>query len=213
MAFIAEKEQVLLDGTYNAAVARELNRILDAIPHEDLAIQFDVASAVFARLERGEPTLYGKNKAEMIGTFSVIVAKLADHVPSDVTLLFHFCYGDANHKHAIEPTDMSDMVAFANALALKISRKIDIIHMPVPRNRSDDAYFAPLRNLKLKSGTELSLGLVHYTDGEAGTRQRLSATVKFVRDFSVGTECGFGRRDPATIPELLRLHVAAADYL
>jgi len=27
----------------------------------------------------------------------------------------------------------------------------------------------------------------------------------------VATECGFGRRDPATIPDLLRLHMAVAD--
>jgi hypothetical protein len=31
-----------------------------------------------------------------------------------------------------------------------------------------------------------------------------------VRDFSIGTECGFGRRDPATIPELLRIHAQVA---
>ena len=40
--------------------------------------------------------------------------------------------------------------------------------MPVPRDRSDDAYFAPLTRLKLKPGTQLCLGLVHYTDGDRG---------------------------------------------
>ncbi len=148
----------------------------------------------------------------MTDKFSSIVAELANHVPSDVLLLFHLCYGDANHKHAIEPTDMSDMVAFANALTQKITRQVNLIHMPVPRDRNDDAYFAPLQNLRLEPGTELALGLVHYTDGEAGMQRRMDAALKFVQEFSVGTECGFGRRDPATIPELLRLHVAAADY-
>ena len=142
--FIAENEQVLLDDPYNAAVVRELKRIAAAIPHEDLAVQFDVASAVFARLERGQPTLYGRTKAEMTSTFANIVARLANHVPGDIRLQFHFCYGDANHKHAIEPTDMSDMVALANALSKAVTRPIDLIHMPVPRDRDDDAYFAPL---------------------------------------------------------------------
>jgi hypothetical protein len=82
--------------------------------------------------------------------------------------------------------------------------------MPVPRDRSDEAYFAPLRGLHLRPETELCLGLVHYTDGLDGTRRRLATAEKFVKDFSIATECGFGRRDPATIPELLRIHAQAA---
>jgi hypothetical protein len=31
-----------------------------------------------------------------------------------------------------------------------------------------------------------------------------------VTDFSIATECGFGRRRPETIPELLRIHAAVA---
>ncbi len=83
--------------------------------------------------------------------------------------------------------------------------------MPVPRNRADDAYFAPLRQLELRPETELCLGLVHYTDGVDGARARLDAAKNHVRDFSIATECGFGRRDPATIPALLRLHAEIAD--
>ena len=91
-----------------------------------------------------------------------------------------------------------------------ITRPIQLIHMPVPRDRSDDAYFAPLKDLKLKPGTQLCLGLVHHTDGVAGTRRRIAAAEKFVTDFSIATECGFGRRQPETIPELLRIHAEAA---
>ena len=39
-----------LDPIYNEAVKREIDKIAAAIPHDQLAIQFDVASAVFARL-------------------------------------------------------------------------------------------------------------------------------------------------------------------
>jgi hypothetical protein len=82
--------------------------------------------------------------------------------------------------------------------------------MPVPRERSDEAYYAPLKNLKLKPGTELCLGLVHHTDGVAGTQKRLAAAERHMRDFSIGTECGFGRRPLDTIPELLRIHAEMA---
>jgi hypothetical protein len=142
--------------------------------------------------------------------FSAIVVRLAERVPADIDLLFHFCYGDAGHKHVVEPTDMSDMVEFANRLSARLTRPIQMIHMPVPRGRPDDAYFAPLKGLKLKPGTELCLGLVHHTDGVNGTRSRLAAAQRFVRDFSIATECGFGRRDPATLNELLRIHAEVA---
>jgi hypothetical protein len=210
--FVVEGEQPLIDPVYNAALLRELDGMLESIPHGDLAIQLDIASAVFARLERGQPTPYGRTKPEMIERFSSIIAGLADRVPADVRLLLHFCYGDANHRHAVEPTDMGDMVDMANALRRKLARPIDLLHMPVPRDRFDDAYFAPLRRLDLAPDTELCLGLVHYTDGIEGTRRRMDTARKYVRDYAVGTECGFGRRDPRTIPELLRIHVAASDY-
>ena len=83
--------------------------------------------------------------------------------------------------------------------------------MPVPRNRSDAAYYAPLRNLRLHPETELYLGLVHFTDGMEGTLKRIKAAQQFVADFGVATECGFGRRPPDTIPELLRIHSQVAE--
>jgi len=199
-----------LDPVFNDALKREIDKIAAALPHDQIAIQFDVASAVFARLQRNEPSAYGKNRGEMLASFARIIADLAERVPSDIDLMFHFCYGDSNHKHVIEPRDMGDMVDMANALASTIKRPIALIHMPVPRDRSDDAYFAPLAGLKLKPETELCLGLVHYTDGVDGTRKRLATAERHARGFSIATECGFGRRDPKTIPELLRIHAEVA---
>jgi methionine synthase II (cobalamin-independent) len=208
--YVEEKLQRDIDPIYNDAVLREIDRIAAAIPHEELAIQFDVASAVFARLERNQPGPYGATKEEMQENFSTIVVRLAEHVRADVDLLFHFCYGDAGHRHVVEPTDMGDMVDYANRLAAQLKRPITQIHMPVPRNRVDDAYFRPLTKLKLPPQTRLCLGLVHYTDGVAGTRARIAAAEKYIRDFAIATECGFGRRDPRTIPELLRIHAEIA---
>ena len=209
--FLQDNLHRVFDPIYNDAVRREIDKLAEAIPHAELAIQFDVASAVFARLQRNEPNAYGRNKDEMLETFGAILGKLADHVPGDIELLFHFCYGDSNHRHVVEPIDMGDMVDLANRLAGGINRSIELIHMPVPRDRSDDAYFAPLTRLKLKPGTQLCLGLVHYTDGIAGTRRRLATAEKYVKNFSIATECGFGRRPRDTISELLAIHAAAAD--
>ena len=200
-----------LDPVYNDAVRREIDKLARAIPHDQLAIQFDVASAVFARLQRNEPNAYGRNKTEMRETFGKILVDLANHVPAGIELMFHFCYGDSNHRHVVEPVDMGDMVDLANYLSREIVRPIELIHMPVPRDRSDDAYFEPLRRLKLAPATQLCLGLVHHTDGLAGTRRRLATAEKYVQNFAIATECGFGRRPVETIPELLRIHAAAAE--
>ena len=170
---------------------------------------------MFARLERNEASSYGRTKAEMQDSFANILVALGDHVQRDIDLLYHLCYGDSGHKHVVEPTDMSDMVEFANRVSRQITRPIQLIHMPVPRNRTDDAYFAPLQCLKLRPETQLCLGLVHYTDGAEGTKRRLATAKRHVpvslSRFAIATECGFGRRDPSTIPELLRIHAAVAD--
>jgi hypothetical protein len=208
--YLLDELHAPIDPIYNAALKREIGKIAVRLPHDQIAIQFDVASAVFARLERNDISSYGRNRAETQRTFAGILADLAEHVPADIELLFHFCYGDSNHKHVVEPTDMADMVDMANRLAENIKRPIQLIHMPVPRDRSDDAYFAPLKALRLKPQTELCLGLVHYTDGVAGSRQRIAAAEKVVMDFSIATECGFGRRRPDTIADLLRIHAEVA---
>jgi hypothetical protein len=208
--FVVDELHAPLDPIYNEAVKREVDKIAAAIPHSQLAIQFDVASAVFARLERGQPNAYGRTKEEMQETFSRILVDLGNHVPADIELLYHLCYGDNNHRHVVEPTDMADMVEFTNRLVSRVQRPVDLVHMPVPRDRSDDAYFEPLERLRLPPHTELCLGLVHYTDGVAGTRERLGTARRYAKSFAIGTECGFGRRKPETIPELLRIHAEVA---
>jgi hypothetical protein len=93
----------------------------------------------------------------------------------------------------------------ANAAHKEVSRPVDYYHMPVPRNRTDDAYFAPLKDLDI-SQAKLYLGLIHRTDGIAGCLRRVTAARNYVSGFGIATECGLSRRPPETIPELLRIH-------
>jgi hypothetical protein len=102
------------------------------------------------------------------------------------------------------------MVDMANRLTQAVTRPIQLIHMPVPKNRSDDAYFAPMKDFKLAPQTQIALGLVHMTGGIEGIKQRMATAQKYLPSFAIATECGFGRRDPATVPDLLRLHAEAA---
>ncbi|MGH7033856.1 MAG: hypothetical protein ACREFL_09020 [Stellaceae bacterium] len=200
-----------MEPIFNDAIMREIDRIAAAIPHRDLAFQFDAASAVFAILQTGRFGRHGKTKEDAAQNFAELLAALGNRVPADVDLLYHFCYGDNNHRHSVEPADMGDMVDMANRLTRAVKRPIQLIHMPVPRERSDDPYFAPLEALKLAPQTQIALGLVHLTGGIDGIRKRMAAVRKYAPNFAIGTECGFGRRKPETIPELLRIHAVAAE--
>jgi hypothetical protein len=99
------------------------------------------------------------------------------------------------------------MVAFANALTTTIAHKLAYIHMPVPVERDDDAFHRPFRDLKLASGTELYLGVVHAQDGVAGTQARIAAARRHAPAFGIATECGMARaRSQATVLSLLKIH-------
>src|SRR6185437_14852214 len=105
--------------------------------------------------------------------------------------------------------DAGIMVEMTNAVSTGVRRPIQFFHLPVPKGRTDDAYFAPLEKLKLKPGTELYLGLVHHNDA-MGDAQRLAAARRHARVDGVGTECGMARGDPARLPELLKSHARTA---
>ena len=201
-AFIVEEEeQAIVQPAYDKAMIAELDRIASGIPHQELAIQWDVAIE-FGLLEGVAFTSYAHVKTDIIEQ----LVRLGNQVPVDMELGYHLCYGDAGHKHFVEPEDTTKLVDVANGIAAGLKRSLNWISMPVPRNRSDEAYFAPLKNLQLHPETELYLGLVHYTDGVEGTQRRIESAQKVVADFGVATECGLGRRPAETIPDLLRIH-------
>jgi hypothetical protein len=204
-AFIVQEDQAAVEPAYEAAMLTELDRITSHIPQDELAIQWDTAIE-FAILEGIYSPFEVDSKAEIIER----LIRLGNCVPVPAEMGYHLCYGDAGHKHFKEPEDAGKLVEVANAISAGISRPVNWIHMPVPRNRSDAAYYAPLRNVRLHPETELYLGLVHFTGGVEGTLERIKAAQQFVSDFGVATECGFGRRPPDTIPELLRIHSQVA---
>src|SRR5258706_185165 len=134
------------------------------------------------------------------------LAMHCNRVPRDVELGVHLCYGSYGGRHWKEPESTANMVEVHNRLIQSLDRPLAYIHMPVPVDRNDEAYFAPLLDLKLQRRTKLFLGLVHDSDGVEGTRNRIAVAVKYARDFGIAAECGFGRRPPETIPHLLRVH-------
>jgi hypothetical protein len=197
--------QAAVEPAYEAAMLRELELISDAVPHDRLSIQWDTA-VEFALLEGVFPNWIPDLEQGILDRLT----RLGDAVPTDVELGYHLCYGDRGHRHFVEPKDAGRLVAVANALADGLAHPLAWIHLPVPISRTDPAYFAPLRDLRLPAATELYLGLIHATDGEDGARQRIDTALTAVDTFGVATECGFGRRTPESISGLLALHATVA---
>jgi len=208
--FITQEQQAALGPRYQEALLAEVDKMCAEIPHDAFAIQWDCASQIFRTLQVGEPTTYGTTKAEMLERLSRWCIMLGERVPPKVDLVYHLCYGSAQNRHSVEPIDMGDMVEMANRISAGLTRDIAVFHMPVPVERTDGAYFEPLRRLKLKPATRLSLGLVHFTDGVPGTRKRLATAEKYVGDFLIATECGFGRYPPEAVLKVLAVHAELA---
>ena len=205
--FVAESDRAASEKPYAEALDAELQQILDAIPAEELSLQWDVA-VEFGMLENAVFAPWWDEP--LAGILDRLVA-LGDRIPEEVGLGYHLCYGDAGHQHFVQPQDTSLLVEVAQGLSDRLVRRLDYVHMPVPRDRGDAAYFAPLAGLSLPPETRLFLGLVHMTDGEDGAAARLAAARESAPAFGVATECGFGRRSPESVGELLELHAAVLD--
>jgi hypothetical protein len=207
--FVAAEARDAVLSAYEAAMLREVAAIAAAIPHRDLALQWDVCieMLMWDGRWRGGPPFPGMEKV-----FAESFARMAAAVPADVELGFHLCYGDLDGRHFVEPEDAGKMVELANLIAGSVSRPIAWLHMPVPIARADDAFFLPLSQSRLGAETELYLGVVHAEDGVDGTRRRMMAARKFAgRPFGIASECGIARgRTPDVVRAFLEVHAGAA---
>lgn len=182
----------------------EVAAIAQALPNDRIALQWDVCQEVIAwegYYEPG-PVDFGKE------TIAELIA-IGNGVPAAIELGYHLCYGSPADEHVIQPKHAGIMVEMANAVSSGVRRSIQFFHLPVPKLRTDDAYFAPLAGLKLHPETELYFGLVH-RDDMAGNAARLAAARRHARVDGVATECGMARGDSQRFPELLGAHVRTA---
>jgi hypothetical protein len=185
---------------YERALLDALRTIVAAIPHEDLSIQWDVCQEVlvFENFFTHRPENYRDD-------IFAELARLGDAVPAGVECGYHLCYGSPRDEHLVMPKDMAILVEITQGLLARLRRRLDFLHLPVPKDRTDDGYYAPLRGVTLQGETALYLGLVHYAD-HAGDLARITAARKAVPRFGIATECGWGRTEPARVPGLIAAH-------
>ncbi|RDW56589.1 hypothetical protein BP5796_13054 [Coleophoma crateriformis] len=202
---IDPQHQAQVEILYEAKLLSALRRIQDHIPRDELAIQWDM-TAELALLDVG----YGRFTPWFSGVFLGIgqrAARLAAAVDDGVEMGYHLCYGDKTNGHFVEPKDSLTLVKLANLLFDIIQRRIDWLHLPVPQNRTDFQYFAPMQNLYLRPETDLFLGLVYAGDKD-GTNQRIKNAMRIIDEFGVSTECGLGKMPVDQLDGILDLMAA-----
>lgn len=212
--WVVPEDQDRLEASYERALLADLDRLLAALPHEEIAVQWDVA-VEFAILEGGFEGTAGQ-------TFDSIVSRLVrdvDHVPADVPVGLHLCYGDYQHRHFKEPESLELQVRVASRLSSDTRRAVNWFAFTVPQYQRDTSFFAPLSGLRLRPETEIYVALVPYhpakqDPGTTGEQVRLvgeyleeaRAQGNPTTEWGICTECGMARAEQEDIPMLLDLH-------
>lgn len=192
---------------YGDHICDEVAKVAAAVPNDRLAFQWDVCQEVL--MWEGFYDYQPDDYKEEI--FSVL-GRIGNAVPEPAELGYHLCYGSPKDEHIVQPTDSANMVEMMHGIIAAVDRSIQFFHIPVPKERDDDAYFAPLKGLKLGTGTELYIGCVHKYD-EEGDARRLKKAQEYVTVDGIGSECGWGRAEPEQVPDYLTAHAKAASVL
>ena len=205
-AYFVPDDQDRIESSYERALFADLQRLLADIPHDEIAVQWDVA-VEFGLLEGG----FAGSESQHFDAIIARLARCVDQVPADVPVGLHFCYGDYEHQHFKQPESLAMQVRVANATNTAAGRPVNWYSFTVPQNRRDEPYFAPLRDLRVSDLTELYLALVPYypADQEPGTtadQVRLIDTHLAKNEWGICTECGMARAATGDIPTLLDKH-------
>ncbi len=196
------RDYPIAERAYEELVARELGRMMERIPPDELAIQWDCAyetqdiEGVLAWTTEGAWERFARP-----------VRRLARLIPDEVLVGYHLCYGTFPEWPMYEAQDMSVLVRMANFAVAESGRRVDWLHLAGPRYlRSEDrSFFRPLIDLE-PAGARVFLGIVLPIDGAAGLRRRHDTASRYIRDFGVAMYCGFGRQPGRDGKETMREH-------
>ena len=183
---------------YADALRAEAVAILEKIPPREAAIQLDCSTEL--------QQAYGPDSDAAIARAVGYLRDVSRDLPEEAALGFHLCFGTLGGWPRFEPESLDRAVALANAIIEGVGRRVDWVHIPL-LNRSEESYYAPLANLKPKDA-RIYLGMIHNMDT---FERRLTLARRHLPQFGVGAYCGFGRRFPAEMPEVLRAHVSALE--
>jgi hypothetical protein len=180
----------IAERAYEDLVARELVRLLEAIPPEDLAIQWDSAYEV----QDIEGVLAWTSDGAW-ERFAGPVTRLTRLIPEETLVGYHLCYGTFPEWPMYEAQDFSVVVKMANFAVANSGRQVDWLHLAGPRylRSEDERFFRPLGDLDI-GDARVYLGIVLPIDGLPGLERRHATASRFLDEFGVAMYCGFGRQ-------------------
>ena len=185
---------------FTEALAAEAATIVNHIPSDDLAIQWDCATEV----QDAYGAVPGQPKENAVERNVAQFRVLNRAIPEAVQLGYHFCFGTLGGWPRFSPADLSATVDLANATIEASGRRVDWIHIPVLPDVGE-TFFAPLKNLK-PHGAKVYLGVVHNMNG---FDERMALARKYLPEFGIAAYCGFGRVPPDQMPAVLEEHLQA----
>jgi hypothetical protein len=208
---IAPADMSAVATSYERALFADVDKALAALPHDRVAVQWDVA-VEFGLLEGA----MGPGSAMPLDQVTPALVRAIEQVPAHVPVGMHLCYGDYGHQHFKQPASLQMQVDLVNAIVAAAGRPVNWASFTVPQGRGDADYFAPLRDLKAGSETELYFALVPYhpsgqVEGTSAAQAEhidaaLADSAAGAREWGVCTECGMGRVASEDVPTLLDIH-------
>lgn len=205
--WVVPEDHDALQPSYARALFADLERLLNALPHDQIAVQWDVA-VEFAILEQQD---FAGPETQSFTAIAAQLTECLDRVPVDVPVGLHLCYGDFQHQHFVQPQSLLRQVQVLNAVTNSAERPPSFCSFTVPQYQREPAYFEPLSALRVSEQTELYFALVPYhpsqqEPGTTDTQVRLIDQHLGERAWGISTECGMGRVPSDEVPALLDLH-------
>ena len=209
---------------FTEALGAEVRKMIDKIPPSDLAIQWDLAVEnryLETTLARDGLAAAEKEALRLMAPSRAI----SPHIPREVPLGYHTCFGTLNGWPSRQPKDLTGSVLLVNAAVASSDRPVDFVHIPTLGSPGDE-FFKPLSNLRIGSA-HVYLGLIHHLNGFHVHEQILTAR-KYLTGFGIAAPCGFGRAParpgrlltdegsdapPNYIDSIIRDHIAGVGIL
>jgi methionine synthase II (cobalamin-independent) len=176
----------IITASYEDMMLAEVATMIERIPRDELAIQWDAACESID-IEEGLPSL-GPPTEERFNRYVAQFARLSASIPEDVALGYHACYGTLGGWPMVKPTNSGRQVRFLNGAVAVSKRKVDYVHLPMIDDSSAE-YAAPLKDLDVGK-SDIFLGMIHNMKTFA---ERIREARKYLAEFKLAAPCGFGR--------------------
>ena len=194
----------ILREAYELALRDELLKIVQMIPPQDLAIQWDCTAEVQDAYGMTPPL----PREGGIARSTPQVARLSPLVPEQAALGFHLCFGTLGGWPRFAPESLDATVDLANAFIAAAGRPVSWVHIPL-MDRCGERFLAPLARLEPR-GARIYLGAIHNMERFGA---RVAAARRHLPEFGVAAYCGFGRLPPSELPQVLAEHLRAMESL